>query len=80
MVKKYKSIFDYFWYVVVLIINGEMDDRLVLVKFLEDFGKYCLCGGIKFFEEIFSVFVVVFNFSLVVVRIFVLNLFGFCDF
>lgn len=78
-VKKYKSIPDYLRHVAVSITNGEMDDRPVLVKFLEDLGKYCLRGGTKFSEETLSVFAAVFNFSPAAARTFALNLFGPCD-
>ena len=78
-VKKCKSIPDYLRHVAVSITNGEMDDRLVLVKFLEDLGKYCLRGRTKFSEETLSVFAAVFNFSPAAARTFALNLFGPCD-
>lgn len=74
-VKKYKSIPNYLQHVAVSITNGKMDDRLVLVKFLEDLGKYCLRGRTKFSEETLSVFAAVFNFSLAAARTFALNLF-----
>ena len=78
-VKNYKSIPDYLRHVAVSITNGEMDDRPVLVKFLEDLGKYCLRGRTKFSEETLSVFAAVFSFSPAAARTFALNLFGPCD-
>ena len=78
-VKKYKSIPNYLRHVAVSIPNGKTDDRLVLVKFLEDLGKYCLRGRTKFSEETLSVFAAVFNFSPAAARTFALNLFGPCD-
>ena len=72
-------LFFYLRHVAVSITNGEMDDRPVLVKFLEDLGKYCLRGRTKFSEETLSVFAAVFNFSLAAARTFALNLFGPCD-
>ena len=79
VVEKYKSIPDYLRHVAVSITNGEMDDRPVLVKFLEDLGKYCLRGRTKLSEETLSVFAAVFNFSPAAARTFALIFCGPCD-
>ena len=56
-----------------------MHDRPLLVKFVEDLGKYCLRGRTKFSEKALSVFAAVFKFSPAAARTFVLIFCGPCD-
>ena len=56
-----------------------MHDRSLLVKFVEDLGKYCLRERTKFSEKPLSVFAPVFNFSPAAARTFALDFFGPCD-
>ena len=56
-----------------------MHDRPLLVKFVEDLGKYCLRGRTKFSEKALSVFAAVFKFSPAAARTFALIFCGPCD-